>query len=535
MYAYNPRKKTYQQLEESMVGHDRWDILDTIRREMDLKKGEGPKQHWMIIGPRGIGKSHLMTLLYHKIKNDPKLSKKWIPILFPEELRMERSLQKLLARALKEIVLEFEQKESPLFNELKQKIDLIKTAPIKERADHYFSLISWFSRETGKHILLLAENLQYLLGKKLAEIEQKKLRAFIQTSNALLIVGSATTVFDALHDHSHPFYHFFHVKRLKDLNFSEMKTLIRNILLQRQQPELSEKLTEEDARLKALYSFTDGNPRMAVFLADIFSTEVPEEMIDIMDRVLDELTPYFESIVGGIPDYLEEVVNTLASFEPAQSPKEIAQYLEIPQTSIRNYLKQLKEDGYVRIAFSKGKSNYYCLGEYLYRMWFQMRNNMRREETRWLTELLLTAYSREKISEWKADDSQDLIEIDLEYFKSLESSKEKKSEIINLFLNLFIVQTQKGINGESVEAVIKQIRGNDDIPFSDVILKVWKCLNDPESVEAQKYLAEKGIVEIVAQIREKAKPKKVDQNKNSISNIKLKVVIDEKGHKITLP
>jgi len=92
MYAYNPRKKSYQQLERSLVGSDRWDVLNNILRELDIEDGEGPKQHWIIIGPRGIGKSHLMTLLYHKSKRDKKLSNLWIPVLFPEDLRMAGSL-----------------------------------------------------------------------------------------------------------------------------------------------------------------------------------------------------------------------------------------------------------------------------------------------------------------------------------------------------------------------------------------------------------------------------------------------------------
>jgi tetratricopeptide (TPR) repeat protein len=398
-----------------MVGDDRWDILNGILDEMDIKKGEGPKQHWMIIGPRGIGKSHLLTLLYHKVRKDRKLNKKWIPLLFPEDLRRVGNLYKFLERALNEIILELEKKESTVSGELKQKVKQINQVPMRERADNFFSLVSWVYEQTGKHIVLITENLQRLLGKKLPVIEQKKLRAFLQTSDALLIIGSATTVFDALHDHSHPFYHFFHIRRLEDLSFLDMKTLIIDILAQRQHVELKKETIEGNGRLKALYSFTGGNPRMAVFLADILSTELPEEIIELMDGVLDELTPYFESIINATPDCFEEVINTLAAFEPAQSPGEIAGHLEIPQTTVRSYLKKLKEDGYVKVAFSKGKSNYYCLNEYLYRVWYQMRDSSHREETRWLMELLLMIYSREIIIEEKkrldalADEGQPVI------------------------------------------------------------------------------------------------------------------------------
>ena len=397
MYAYNPRKKTREQLEKSLVGDDRWDTLNNILREMALEKGEGPKQHWMLIGPRGIGKSHLMTLLYYKIHENKKLNKLWVPLLFPEELRMTGSLSKFLERAFNEILLELGGDKCPISGELSQKIEKIRISQNSERSDNFFSLISWFHQKTGKHIVFIAENLQQLLGKKIPQIEQKKLRAFLQTSDALLMIGSATTIFDALHDHSHPFYHFFHIKRLRELSFSDMKTLLINLLSESNRSDLADELREKDARLKALYSFTGGNPRLAVFLCDILKTEVPDEMLELMDNILDQLTPYFEAILKDIPDYLEEIINTLSTFEPAQSPKEIAMRLELPPATVRNYIKQLKEIGYVRVVFSKGKSNYYCLNEYLYRTWYQMRDSSHREEARWLMELLLMLYSPDKI------------------------------------------------------------------------------------------------------------------------------------------
>jgi len=401
MYAYNPRKKTPQQLEKSLVGDDRWDVLDTILLEMTLEEGEKPKQHWMIVGPRGIGKSHLLTLLYYKVKATQALNKLWVPVLFPEDLRMAGNLPKFLERAANELLLDFEQEKNPISIELKRKIQEINKAPLAERADILFSIISWCHQKTGKYFLFITENLQQLLGKKISRIEQKKLRAFLQTSDSLLIIGSATTIFDALHDHSHPFYHFFHIRRLEELRFDDMKTLIISLLSESERPELIGKIKERDERLKTLYTFTGGNPRMAVFLADIIRTEAPDEMLEFMDNILDQLTPYFETILNDTPSYLEDVINTLAEFEPAQSPKEVSQHLEVPQSTMRNYLKQLKETGYVRVAFSKGKSNYYCLNEYLYRIWYQMRDSSHREETRWLMELLLMLYSPTAIAEQK--------------------------------------------------------------------------------------------------------------------------------------
>ena len=401
MYAYNPRKKSFQQLEKSLVGKDRWDILNSILKELLLKKGACPKQHWMLVGPRGIGKSHLLSLLYYKITNDEKLRNLWIPVLFPEELRMAGTLSKFLERAAREICQDLEKTNDSLAAELKSRIDGIKKVRADERTEYLFSVLTWLHKSTGRFILLITENLQQLLGKRISIIEQKKLRAYLQTEEAVLLIGSATTVFDALHDHSHPFYHFFHISRLEDLSFDDLKSLVINLLTDGNQHELAKKVTANEARIRALYSFTGGNPRIAVFLADMLKAEMPDEMMAVMDKILDEMTPYFEAILNEIPRHQEEILNTLAAYEPAQSPKDIAGHLEVPQPTVRNYLKQLKEDGYVRVAFSKGRYSYYCLKEYLYRIWYQMRDSGHREETRWLMELLLMLYSQAAIAEEK--------------------------------------------------------------------------------------------------------------------------------------
>ncbi len=401
MLAYNPRKKNYQQLDTSLVGADRRDFLNTVIKELSLQSGESPKQHWLVVGPRGIGKSHLLTLLYYKMKLIPELNSRWIPVLFPEEVRLESNLAKFLERAVSEIIHELQENDAKATEALRDKIAKTKSLPAEERDDYLFSVLSWIAETTNKYILFITENLQHLLGKKLSLIEQKKLRAFLQTSDAVTLLGSATTIFDALHDHSHPFYNFFYIHRLTDLSFDDMKVLIGSILAATGRADLANRVDENEARIKALSVFTGGNPRMAVFLADILKTEVPEEMVDLMDGILDELTPYFETIFKDVPDCLEVVINALAAFEPAQTPTKIAAYLEGQPTTIRNYLKQLKDGGYVRVAFSRGRSNYYCLNEYLYRIWFQMRDSGHREETRWLLELLLMLYSSDMLLEEK--------------------------------------------------------------------------------------------------------------------------------------
>ncbi|KJU82106.1 Helix-turn-helix, type 11 domain protein [Candidatus Magnetobacterium bavaricum] len=394
MYAYNPRKLTHAQLKDYFVG--RWGLVNDIKSELDLAPGQSPRQHWMLIGPRGMGKSHLLTLLYHEIKADPRLKDLWLPILFPEELMSVYNIADFLERTLKEIVSELGSTHPEVVGELQGRIGKIKALKANERANYGFSLLTWVHGKTGRFVLLLTENLQQLLGKKFSAIEQKQLRAYLQTSDAVLIIGSATTIFKEIRDHALPFYDFFYSSTLKELTHEDIRLLVNKLLEDCDDAKNSPDL---DAKLRTICSLAGGNPRMVVFLADIIKADVTQDVLDIMDRLLDELTPYFNTIFGDLPENMLKIINVMAAHEPALSPSTIAKHLEMDEATVRNYMKTLKDNGYVRIALKKGTSHYYCLNEYMYRIWFQMRDSGHREEMRWLIEFLLMLYGTSAVSD----------------------------------------------------------------------------------------------------------------------------------------
>ncbi|MBF0338024.1 MAG: tetratricopeptide repeat protein [Nitrospirae bacterium] len=394
MYTYNPRKLTYEQLKNYFVG--RWGLVNDIKSELDLPPGQSPRQHWMLVGPRGMGKSHLLTLLYHEIKADPKLKDLWLPILFPEELMSVYSIADFLERTLRDMVSELGLTHTDIAGELQGRIGKLKILKPNEKADYGFSLLTWIHQKTGRFILLLTENLQLLLGKRFSVIEQKQLRAYLQTHDAVLIIGSATTIFKEIRDHSLPFYDFFYTSILKELAHEDIRLLVNKLLEgcdeARNSPDL-------DAKLRTICSLAGGNPRMVVFLADIIKADVTQDVLDIMDRLLNELTPYFQGIFSDLPENMIKIINVMAAHEPALSPSTIAKHLEMDEAVVRNYMKTLKDNGYVRIALKKGTSHYYCLNEYMYRIWFQMRDSGHREEIRWLIEFLLMLYGTSAVSD----------------------------------------------------------------------------------------------------------------------------------------
>lgn len=409
MIKYNPHMMTYEDLNRSFVA--RWPLLNEILEELRLEPGGKPRRHWMLHGPRGIGKSHFLTLLYHKVKMDEQLGKQWIPLLLPEEPPTASNLAGFLEKILPLISKELSGREG---EEIKKEIDTTIKSARKEfpgggknvmmRSDAYLALFDSIHRRTGRRVLLLAENMQTLLGKIFSENDQQRVRSFLHTSDSLLIIGTATSVFNEILDQSAPFYDFFHISRLKELDSDEMKGLIFRAMEGKSAGPLTEKeKTQLEPKLLTLQAFTGGNPRMAMFAADIIETKFDgEQVIEIMNKLVDELTPYFLRVFEDVPAHQREIIETLAEFEPAQTPTQIAEHLGAPVENIRNYLIPLKDNGFIRMAHSFGKNNYYGVSEYLYRVWYQMRNDYMTERNRWLVEILLVVFTKDELLKKKS-------------------------------------------------------------------------------------------------------------------------------------
>ena len=89
---------SYEELKSCFVGRQPLldELLDTLREQA----GASTLQHWMILGSRGMGKTHLIRLFHHEIIEDPDLTQKWLPILMHEEEQVVFNLPTLFTRII---------------------------------------------------------------------------------------------------------------------------------------------------------------------------------------------------------------------------------------------------------------------------------------------------------------------------------------------------------------------------------------------------------------------------------------------------
>lgn len=83
LFKYNPGLMDQEQLRATFVGRDDLlaDLLSKVRKQTKAKT----LQHYVLIGPRGIGKTNTLLMLRDRLVSEPELSKRWIPVLLSEE------------------------------------------------------------------------------------------------------------------------------------------------------------------------------------------------------------------------------------------------------------------------------------------------------------------------------------------------------------------------------------------------------------------------------------------------------------------
>ena len=68
-------------MKKTATGRDK--LLSTLLAGIEQKTRQS--KHQLLIGPWGIGKSHIIALLHYKIKSSSRLMAKWLPVFFPDE------------------------------------------------------------------------------------------------------------------------------------------------------------------------------------------------------------------------------------------------------------------------------------------------------------------------------------------------------------------------------------------------------------------------------------------------------------------
>lgn len=342
------------------------------------------KHYSLIIGPRGIGKTHFVSLVYHRITAMEDLQDRLAVAWLREEEWGVTSFLDLLLRVLRAL-----RSRGPAVvrePEVEQLYELSPKAAERRAAKLLEEALG------GRTLLVIVENLEDVFSGMKAE-GQRKLRAHLQEHHSWTILASAQSLFGGVSLQTSPFYGFFRIVHLQQLDLDDAVKLLANIARAEGDEDLAAFISSPHgrARIRAIHHLAGGNPRVYVILSRFLDRTSLDQLVQLFVQAMDDLTPYYQARMQWLSPQQRKIVEYLVDRRGAAPVKEIAQRAFITHQTASGQLKQLRDMGYVQ-SESMGRESYYELREPLMRFALEMKKQ-RAEPIRLFVEFLRAWYT----------------------------------------------------------------------------------------------------------------------------------------------
>ena len=383
MFRYTPSLMNKEDLEALFV--QREDLLARIVDQIHNSAMTLARYHFLLIGPRGTGKTHMVSLVYHRVKEMEDIRDRHLIAWLREEEWGISSFLDLLQRILR--ALQEEYSDTSLIDRIESLYDLTSESAEKASAEMLKEFVG------NRSLLLIVENLDSLF-EGLGEEGQKRLRAYLQENPFCSIVATAPSLFSGISMQASPFYGFFAVHHLESLDADQAARMLVKIAHYQGDKELAALLQTPtgQARVKAIHHLAGGNHRIYVIFSQFLTRDSLDQLVEPFLGTMDDLTPYYQSRMMMLSPQQRKIVEFLCEKGHPIPVKEIAQRCFISHQTASSQLKYLREICCVN-SIPVGRESYYELREPLMRLCLEVKK-YRGEPIRLFVEFLRYFYTR---------------------------------------------------------------------------------------------------------------------------------------------
>jgi len=367
------------------------DVMDSLRKNA----GRTAKHHSLFIGLRGMGKTHLLSLIEDEIAHDAELAQHYLVARFPEESLRTLSFADFLLGLVEILATNcpHEPEWQQLHTLLREEEDDAKIV------DTLVSAIRQANQQRQRTLVIMLENMGEVFTKQIKDKREiAALRKFLMESkNGCLLIGTATQSFSGLTSVDEPFYDFFDVQHLDHLSEDDATQLVRRTLEWEKRADLLAQWEELHPRILALYRMTGGSPRLTVMLADLIAKDSVIEVEEQFRILIDRITPFFQDRLKAISGSQEcAVLETMATMrDQDKTPASIAKRMRMKASQVSTLLGRLADQRLVRSSPhpQDKRVRRYTISEGLFDLWLCMNvSRGARERQPFLLDFFATFY-----------------------------------------------------------------------------------------------------------------------------------------------
>jgi len=414
-------------------------LLDRLRATPDARV----PQHVLVTGSRGMGKTTLLRRLALAVEDDAELSKRWVPVTFPEEQYTVSTLAELWRNVL-DALADTRERQGASTQELGRldgEIRRIGELPADAQESAALESLADWMRSNGRRLLLLIDSTDLLLsnlagtaepgapkaakGKKagpgagaakVARVDGGatplwRLRGTLAHDPGIFWLGASYQSLETDHAYQDAFWDFFELVELRPLQVAEMRQAMlalartfgagRGLTGEDAEREMARNLDTRPERLKALRAITGGNPRTTVMLYELFAAGGADDVHSDLRRLLDTMTPLYKARMEALSDQARKLLAHLMEHWAPISARDLGLVSGIATNTVSGQLGRLEAEGLVEKAALAGtKRAGYQASERLFNVWYLMRYASRRLRQRltWLVEFMRLWYSGDELT-----------------------------------------------------------------------------------------------------------------------------------------
>lgn len=361
--AYTPSNTDPNVLKRIFVQREK--LLERIVDRLSRSMMSGDKHHMLLVGPRGSGKTHLISLATWELQGRKELAH----VMRVAWLGEDDSFTGLVHLAFGIA--------NRLAEEYPDEFPADFKTPVRglSQDDAALAVLQSTLKHLGKKsLLLVTENMDQTFH-SLGDSGQKKWRAFLQETRKIATLATAQQLFAGVSDRNEAFFGFFDIQHLEPLTVDQAAELIARISIEQSKPELAEYLQTAEGRfrIRALHYLAGGNHRMYVLLAEFLTQNSLDDLVAAFENLANDMTPYFQERLRSLPDQQRQLIQCLCDTDGALTVKQIAEETFIEERTCSKQLGELKAKGYVR-SEKRGKESYYDMAEPLMRLCLEVKN-----------------------------------------------------------------------------------------------------------------------------------------------------------------
>jgi len=369
IHLYRPQRTPIETLLACNVGRSHF--VESVLDDLRARNAGDSRQHFMFIGPRGIGKTTLLRLIAHGVTQDPDLANRYLPVALPEEGYSLSRVSDFMVHMVQILSQDLGREElADVYDQVRHDDDHQRVV------DRVVEAMRRFHRQTGLGVVLMFENAhRFLERQKRNKDELHLLRALMMSETWLTGVFTSPTYLNALVDAKEPFFEFFKVLTLGELTQDELLEVLHKLTEHENNQVFREYLAKHSSRVRALYHFTGGNPRLALMLYELVTKHDIVGVREELDQLLDQITPFYQDRMKDLSEQEAKVIEAMSLIPEGCTPKDLARETRLGGGTTRMVLTRLENAGYVKHEKRSGKKTVYYIQERLFRIWNQVNNS----------------------------------------------------------------------------------------------------------------------------------------------------------------